>query len=120
MPGCYPTFVDENLNDLLSLLAHTLSAVDDAGEHAIGYQVLPRGVPVESAEGSVVGRFHKAIHHQREHMLDGIVMQTDAGRFFVDAPEISRITNKRVILTIGAEEVADLPRYRSFLGRRLG
>jgi hypothetical protein len=91
--------------------------VDD--EHAIGYQVLPRGVPVESADGTIVARFEQAIHHYREHMLDGIVIRTDDGRFFVDAPEVARITNKRVVLTIRTEEVADLPRYRSFLGRRI-
>jgi hypothetical protein len=87
-------------------------------EHAIGYQVLPRGVPVEAADGTEVGRFDRAIHHYREHMLDGIVMRTDDGRFFVDAPEIARITNRRVILTIETDEVAALPRYRGFLGRR--
>jgi hypothetical protein len=89
-------------------------------EHAIGYQVLPRGVPVEAADGTEVGKFDKAIHHAREHMLDGIVMRNDDGRFFVDAPEIRRITNRRVILTIGTDEVAVLPRYRGFLGRRFG
>jgi hypothetical protein len=95
-------------------------AADELDEHAIGYQVLPRGVPVEAADGTEVGKFDRAIHHHREHMLDGIVMRTDDGRFFVDAPEIARITNRRVILTIDTAEVAALPRYRSFLGRRLG
>jgi hypothetical protein len=89
-------------------------------EHAIGYQVLPRGVPVEAADGTQVGTFHKAIHHDREHMLDGVVLQTKEGRFFVDAPEIARITNKRVVLTIDSAAVADLPRYRGFIGRRFG
>ncbi|HEX6714545.1 MAG TPA: hypothetical protein VF066_14220 [Thermoleophilaceae bacterium] len=88
-------------------------------EHAIGYQVLPSGVPVEAVDGTKVGTFDRAIHHAREHMLDGIVMRTDDGRFFVDAPEIARITNRRVILTIDTTAVAELPRYRSFLGRRL-
>jgi hypothetical protein len=92
--------------------------VDD--EHAIGYQVLPPGTPVEAADGTQVGTFHKAIHHAREHMLDGVVIRTDNGRFFVDAPEIARITNRRVILTIEPAEVAGLPPYRSFLGRKLG
>jgi hypothetical protein len=91
--------------------------VDD--EHAIGYQVLPPGVPVEAADGTKIGTFDRAIHHAREHMLDGIVMRTENGRFFVDAPEIARITNRRVILTIDTTAVADLPPYRSFLGRRL-
>jgi hypothetical protein len=95
-------------------------ADEDLEEHAIGYQVLARGVPVEASDGTRVGTFERAIHHQREHMLDGIVMRTDDGRFFVDAPEIARITNRRVILTIDVADVAGLPRYRSFLGRRMG
>jgi hypothetical protein len=94
-------------------------ATEDPDEHAIGYQVLPRGVPVEAADGTRVGTFHKAIHHHREHMLDGVVMETDDGRVFVDAPEIARITNKRVILTVDTAAIADFPRYRSLLGRRL-
>ena len=94
-------------------------ATQDPQEHAIGYQVLPRGVPVEAADGTKVGTFERAIHHQREHMLDGIVIRTEHGRFFVDAPEIARITNRRVILTIEPVDVAALPPYRSFLGRRI-
>jgi hypothetical protein len=93
-------------------------AIEDPGEHAIGYQVLPRGTPVEAADGTRVGTFDRAIHHAREHMLDGIVLRTGKGRFFVDAPEIARITNRRVILTIDIPAVAQLPPYRSFLGRR--
>ena len=88
-------------------------------EHAIGYQVLPRGVPVEAADGTRVGTFDKAIHHDREHMLDGVVIRTGNGRFFVDAPEIARITNRRIILTIDTAAVAELAPYRTFLGRRL-
>ena len=94
-------------------------ALEDPDEHAIGYQVLPRGVPVETADGTRVGTFDRAVHHYREHMLDGVVIRTDNGRFFVDAPEIARITNRRIILTIDTAAVAQLPPYRSFLGRRL-
>jgi hypothetical protein len=94
-------------------------ADEDPEEHAIGYQVLPRGTPVESADGTRIGTFEKAIHHQREHMLDGVVMRTEGKRLFVDAPEIARITNRRVILTIDAADLGELPPYRSFLGRRI-
>ncbi len=94
--------------------------IADPEEHAIGYQVLPRGVPVEAADGTRVGTFHKAIHHYREHMLDGLVIETGGGLVFVDAPEVARITTRRVILTIEPAEVAALPPYRSFLGRRIG
>jgi hypothetical protein len=92
---------------------------DEPHEHAIGYQVLPRGTPVEAADGAPIGTFEKAIHHHREHMLDGIVVRTPDGRRFVDAPEVARITNLRIILTIGAAEAAQLPPYRNFIGRRL-
>jgi hypothetical protein len=94
-------------------------ADEDPDEHAIGYQVLPRGTPVEASDGTRVGKFDRAIHHQREHMLDGVVIRTEKGRFFVDAPEIARITNRRVTLTIDTAAVAELAPYRSFLGRRL-
>lgn len=93
-------------------------ATEDLDEHAIGYQVLPKGVPIEASDGTRVGTFDRAIHHYREHMLDGIVIRNDKGRFFVDAPEIARITNRRVILAIDVAEVAALPTFRSFLGRR--
>ena len=88
-------------------------------EHAIGYQVLPRGTPVEASDGTPVGTFEKAIHHRREHMLDGIVIRTERGRFFVDAPEVERITNLRVILRIDGSDVEELPAYRGALGRFL-
>ena len=91
---------------------------ENTDEHAIGYQVLPRGVPIEASDGTEVGKFHKAIHHQREHMLDGVVIETPKGRLFVDAPEIARITNRRIILTIDSAAVDELPPYRGFLGRR--
>jgi hypothetical protein len=90
---------------------------DDPEEHAIGYQVLPRGVPVEAADGVQVGTFEKALDLPRERLLDGIVMRTSEGRFFVDAPEVARITNRRILLTIDSGEVAALPPYRGVLGR---
>jgi hypothetical protein len=93
-------------------------ALENSDEHAIGYQVLPRGVRVEASDGTEVGRFHKAIHHAREHMLDGVVIETEKGRVFVDAPEIARITNRRIILTIDSGSVGELPPYRGFIGRR--
>lgn len=89
---------------------------DDPGEHAIGYQVLRRGTPVEASDGTPVGTFHKALHHGREHLFDGIVIKTEEGKRFVDAPEVARITNKRVILTIDSVAVAALPPHHGVLG----
>ena len=89
---------------------------EDPDEHAIGYQVLPRGTPVEASDGTQVGTFHKALHHGREHLFDGIVIRTPEGKRFVDAPEVDRITNKRVTLTIDSVAVGALPPHHGVLG----
>ena len=91
-------------------------AADD-DEHAIGYQVLPRGVPVVASDGVQIGTFDKALHHGREHLFDGMVVRTEEGRRFVDAPEVERITNRRVTLTIDAAQAAELPPHKGVLGR---
>jgi hypothetical protein len=89
---------------------------EDPDEHAIGYQVLPRGTPVFATDGVQVGTFDKALHHGREHLFDGIVVKTEDGRRFVDAPEVARITNKRILLTIDSAEVAEQPEHHGVLG----
>jgi hypothetical protein len=82
--------------------------VPDDGQQ-IGYQALPRGVPVFTADGVELGTVHRVQDNAREHIFDGIVVATRAGRVFVDAPEVARITERRVTLTIAAEEAKDLP-----------
>ena len=52
----------------------------------------------------------------REHIFDGIVVKTDAGTVFVDAPEVARISLRQVNLTIDASEVSSLPQHRGTLG----
>jgi hypothetical protein len=90
--------------------------VGDDDEHSISYLALARGVPVFSADGIEVGTVHRALDNAREHIFDGIVIKTADGRRFVDAPEVARITNRRVVLTIDAAEAADLPQDRGTLG----
>jgi hypothetical protein len=85
-------------------------------DHQIGYQALPRGVPVHAADGALVGTVHRVLDNAREHIFDGIVITTEHGRRFVDAPEVARITAARVTLTIDAAEVARLPEHRGVLG----
>jgi hypothetical protein len=85
-------------------------------EHAVGYKVVPKGTPVEAADGTQVGKVHKVLDNVREHIFDGIVIVTDDGKRFVDAPEVARITNRRVILTISPAEVADLQHHKGMRG----
>lgn len=82
----------------------------DEGDQ-IGYQALPRGVPVHAADGPQVGSVHRVLDNAREHIFDGIVIATPEGRRFVDAPEVARIAERRVTLTITAAEAAELPEH---------
>ena len=91
-----------------------MSADDD--DHQIGYQALPRGVPVHAADGAPIGTVHRVLDNAREHIFDGIVVRSEKGRRFVDAPEVARITLRQVTLTIDAAEAASLPDYRGALG----
>ena len=91
-----------------------MSAADD--DHQIGYQALPRGVPVVSSDGVQVGVVHRVQDNAREHIFDGIVIKTEGGRRFVDAPEVARITLRQVTLTIDAGDVEALPEDRGKLG----
>jgi hypothetical protein len=77
----------------------------------IGYKVLPRGVPVYTADGSKLGIVHRVQDNAREHIFDGIIVTTPDGRRFVDAPEVARITAQRVTLTIDAAQAKDLPEH---------
>ncbi|MBE2315027.1 hypothetical protein DVA67_003510 [Solirubrobacter sp. CPCC 204708] len=92
------------------------AAAPDDDDHQIGYQALPRGVPVVTSDGVRVGLVHRVQDNAREHIFDGIVVKTDKGRVFVDAPEVARITLRQVTLSIDAAEAAALPEHRGALG----
>ena len=93
-----------------------MNADDD---HQIGYQALPRGVPVHASDGALVGRVHRVLDNAREHIFDGIVMDAADGRRFVDAPEVARIHERAVFLTITAAEARALPEHGSAMADRM-
>ena len=95
-----------------------MSGEHDDG-HAIGYKVLPRGTVVRSADGVEVGTVRRVQDNAREHIFDGIVIDTPEGRRFVDAPEVARIHERAVVLTITAAEAAGLPEQPSAMGERM-
>lgn len=85
--------------------------MDDEGL-PISYKALEGGVPVVTADGAEVGTVHQVLDNLRENIFDGLVVETPAaGRRFVDAPEVARIAERRVTLSIGASEVEHLPEY---------
>jgi hypothetical protein len=89
-------------------MASWLTVTEDDG-HAIAYTALKRGTPVRSSDGVQVGTVRRAQGTGREHIFDGIVMDTKDGKRFVDAPEVGRIAERAVTLTITAAEAAELP-----------
>jgi hypothetical protein len=86
---------------------------------AISYLLLRRGTRVRASDGSEVGRVRRVQDNEREHIFDGIVVETRHGRRFVDAPEIAHIAERAVTLTITPEEVHALPVPRSRVLDRL-
>jgi hypothetical protein len=79
-----------------------------SGDHGdpIAYYALQRGTPVVSADEQQLGTVERVIDNPKEHIFDGIVMRTEAGLLWVDAPEVARIAERRVTLTIDAAQAA--------------
>ncbi len=95
---------------------------DDHGD-PISYQALQRGTPIFSSDEQELGTVERAIDNPKEHIFDGIVMAAGDRQLWVDAPEVARITERRVTLTIDAEAAAELtdyapgaPEYRANVG----
>ena len=93
-----------------------MTALNDDEDHQIGYQALPRGVPVVTSDGVRMGVVDRVQDNAREHIFDGIVVKTDTGSVFVDAPEVARITLRQVSLNIDFAEVSLLPEHRAKVG----
>jgi hypothetical protein len=85
-----------------------MSPVDDG--HAVHYTALAKGTPVYGSDDVEVGKVVEVLDNFREHIFDGLVVQTTDGvRRFVDAPEVARTAERAVTLTITAAEAATLP-----------
>jgi hypothetical protein len=77
--------------------------------HAVSYKLLQRGTVVHTSDGVAIGKVERVLENPREHIFDGIVVTTSRGLRFVDAPEVARIAELRVTLSIDATEAAALP-----------
>lgn len=83
----------------------------------ISFKVLRRGTPVHASDGAQVGTVQRVSYEHAGHIFDGIVVRTDDGLRFVDAPEVGRIAERRVTLTIDSAAAAELPDHPHLLGR---
>jgi hypothetical protein len=97
-----------------------VTELDDDG-HAISFQVLPRGTLVRSADGVRLGTVRRVHEAKREHIFDGIDVDTPDGLRFLDAPEVARIAERAVTTTFpAAEKDTHLADRGSRIGRVLG
>lgn len=95
-----------------------MSSTPDDG-HAISYQALRRGTLVRASDGVEVGKVRRVLDNAREHIFDGLVIETSRGQRFVDAPEVAHIAERAVTLSIDAQKVELLPAPRSRMAERL-
>jgi hypothetical protein len=83
-------------------------AIDD-GE-AVHYTALQKGTPVYGSDEVEVGRVTEVLDNYREHIFDGLVIETPSRELrFVDAPEVARTAERGVTLTITSAEAEALP-----------
>jgi hypothetical protein len=82
--------------------------IDDG--HAVHYTAVERGIPVYSSDEVEVGKVDAVLDNYREHIFDGLVIETPERELrFVDAPEVVRTAERAVTLSITAEEARELP-----------
>ena len=77
--------------------------------HALHYSALEKGTPVYGSDEVEVGRVEQVLDNYREHIFDGLVIDTPGGQRFVDAPEVARTAERAVILTITSAQAESLP-----------
>ena len=83
-------------------------AIDDG--LAVHYTAVERGTLVYDSAENEIGKVAEVLDNYREHIFDGLVVETpDGGRHFVDAPEVGRTAERAVTLTITRSEVERLP-----------
>ena len=87
-----------------------MNAQSDPGR-PIAYQALAVGTAVHDREGERVGAVQKVLAVEEEDVFDGLVIETDSGTRFIDAPEVAHIAEHRVDLTLSALEVAQRPHH---------
>jgi hypothetical protein len=85
-----------------------VAPIDDG--HAVHYTAVSRGTPVYGSDEVEVGKVVEVLDNYREHIFDGLVVETaDGVHRFVDAPEVVRTAERGVTLSITAAEAGELP-----------
>jgi hypothetical protein len=80
----------------------------DYGEK-ISYLVLQPGTQVYTSDGQPVGAVKRVLAVPEEDIYDGLILETDAGERFVDAPHACDLYERAVVLDLTADQIDHLP-----------
>jgi hypothetical protein len=75
----------------------------------ISYLVLEPGVPVHTADGARVGEIKRVLAEPEADVFDGLIVDTEEGDRFVDAPNVAELYERLVVLGLTAEDARGLP-----------
>jgi hypothetical protein len=84
--------------------------MDDLGAPG-SYMTLAAGVPVYSHDGERLGEVEHVLSEPEKDIFDGVVFDASpmpGGHRFVDAPEVERIHERGVVLTLDAADATRL------------
>jgi hypothetical protein len=77
---------------------------DDRGA-PIAYLALETGVPVQTSDGREVGTLKRVLADEGADIFDGIVVDTDDGDRFVDAPDVGDLYERLVELKLSGADI---------------
>jgi hypothetical protein len=75
----------------------------------ISYQGVALGTPLLSSSGTEFGTLAKVLQIPSEDLFDGVIVDTQAGRRFVDRDQIAEITTRYIKCDLDDDAVTNLP-----------
>jgi len=78
-------------------------------DEPVSYATLPIGTPVVTSDGATVGTVREMRYHEREQILDGMLVEAPDGLRFVDAPDIGDMNRRKVDIALDRLDFLMLP-----------
>ncbi len=79
----------------------------DHGE-PISYLMLPTGIPTFSCDGEQVGTVQRVLADEGADIFDGLILDTEEGERFVDAPAVGDLYERAAFLSLSAAQARHL------------
>jgi len=75
----------------------------------ISYMVLAEGTAVYSADNQRLGDVKRILADTEADIFDGLIVDTDDGDRFVDAPNVAELYERAVVLTLSSDDAQHMP-----------